>query len=150
MEESTQAYELLKSDPRVAIAMLWKPFVSKARKDGNTVVLSSRDVSDAMIDVMVVSNQLIEKRPDHLSQFLTLYNQQTDQLIRDSSALSQQISKDGNLSADDAASVSNGIDFFTALESNQWMNSGLLYDCQFLTLAFSLSHQAPSRTLGDP
>ncbi len=126
VEEATQAYELLQSDSRVAIAILWEPFVSKARKEGNTVVLSSSDVPDAIIDVIVASNQLIKKRPDDLKQFLTLYYQHTDQLIRDSGALSQQIGKDGNLSSEDAASVSNGIDFFTALESNQWMNSGTL------------------------
>lgn len=126
VEESTQAYELLKSDSRVAIAILWEPFVSKARKEGNTVVLSSSDVPDAIIDVIVASNQLIQNRPEDLSQFLTLYYQHTDQLIRDAGALSQQIGKDGNLSTQDATSVSKGIDFFTALESNQWMNSGIL------------------------
>ncbi|KAI9133191.1 phosphate ABC transporter substrate-binding/OmpA family protein [Acaryochloris sp. CCMEE 5410] len=126
VEESTQAYELLKSDSRVAIAILWEPFVSKARKEGNTVVLSSSDVPDAIIDVIVASNPLIQNRPEDLSQFLTLYYQHTDQLIRDSGALSQQIGKDGNLSTQDATSVSKGIDFFTALESNQWMNAGTL------------------------
>jgi OmpA-OmpF porin, OOP family len=126
VEESTQAYELLVSDPQVAIAVLWEPFVSKARKNGNTVVLSSNDVPDAIIDVLVASDQLIQKRPDQLSQFLTLYYQHTDQLIRDPGALSDQIGIDGNLSSRDAASVSNGIDFFTSLESNQWMKSGTL------------------------
>lgn len=126
VEESTQAYELLKSDTQVAIAILWEPFVSKARKEGNTVVLSSSDVPDAIIDVIVASNQLIQKRPEDLSQFLTLYYQHTDQLIRDSGALSQQIGKDSNLSTQDATSVSKGIDFFTTLETNQWMKSGTL------------------------
>ncbi|MGF1603829.1 MAG: OmpA family protein [Thermosynechococcaceae cyanobacterium] len=126
VEESTQAYELLRSDDGVAIAILWEPFVSKARQQGNTVVLSSSDVPNAIIDVIVASDQLIKNRPEDLSQFLTLYYQHTDQLIRDSGALSQQIGKDGDLSIDDATSVANGIDFFTALESNQWMNSGTL------------------------
>ncbi|BDM78611.1 phosphate ABC transporter substrate-binding/OmpA family protein [Acaryochloris marina] len=126
VEESTQAYELLKSDARVAIAILWEPFVSKARKEGNTIVLSSSDVPDAIIDVIVASNQLIQNRPEDLSQFLTLYYQHTDQLIRDAGALSQQIGQDGNLSIQDATSVSKGIDFFTALESHQWMNAGTL------------------------
>lgn len=126
VEESTQAYELLQSDPGVAIAILWEPLVSKARKDGNTVVLSSRDVPDAIIDVIVASDRLIKQRPEDLSQFLTLYYQHTDQLLRDAGALSQQIGEDGNLAAHDAASVSNGIDFFTALESGQWMSVGTL------------------------
>ncbi|PZD72316.1 Outer membrane protein A [Acaryochloris thomasi RCC1774] len=126
VEESTQAYELLRSDEQVAIAILWEPFVSKARQEGNTVVLSSSDVPDAIIDVIVASDQLIKSRPDDLSQFLTLYYQHTDQLIRDSGVLSQQIGDDGDLSTDDAASVASGIDFFTALESNQWMNAGTL------------------------
>ncbi len=126
VEESTQAYELLQSDQQVAIAILWEPFVSKARKAGNTVVLSSSDVPDAIIDVIVASNPLMKQRPDDLSQFLTLYYQHTDQLIRDSSALSQQIGKDGNLSADDSMFIANGIDFFSALESHQWMQSGTL------------------------
>jgi OmpA-OmpF porin, OOP family len=91
VEESTQAYELLNSDPQVAVAVLWEPFVSKARNEGNTVVLSSSDVPDAIIDVIVASDRMIEQKPNQLSQFLTVYYQHTDQLIRDSSALSQQI-----------------------------------------------------------
>lgn len=126
VEESTQAYDLLRSDEQVAIAILWEPFVSKARKNGNTVVLSSSDVPDAIIDVIVASDRLIKSRPDDLSEFLTLYYQHTDQLIRDAGALNQQISKDGNLSPHDATSVAHGIDFFTALESNQWMSTGTL------------------------
>jgi OmpA-OmpF porin, OOP family len=41
--------------------------------------------------VIVASDRMIEQKPNQLSQFLTVYYQHTDQLIRDSSALSQQI-----------------------------------------------------------
>ncbi len=126
VEESTQAFDLLNSDPQVAVAVLWEPFVSKARQAGNTVVLSSSDVPDAIVDVIVASDRMIAKKPDDLSQFLTTYYQHTDQLIRNSNALSKQIGADGDLSPADAASVSKGIDFFTSLESNQWMQSGTL------------------------
>jgi OmpA-OmpF porin, OOP family len=112
VEESTQAYEL--------------PFVSRARNEGNTVVLSSSDVPDAIIDVIVASDRMIEKKPNELSEFLTVYYQHTDQLIRDSSALRKQIGADGDLSPADAKSVTQGIDFFSSLESDQWMKSGTL------------------------
>jgi OmpA-OmpF porin, OOP family len=49
VEESTEAYKLLQSDPSVAVAVLWEPFVSKAKRDGNTITLSSRDIPDSAL-----------------------------------------------------------------------------------------------------
>ena len=84
--ESTEAYEKLKSDPNVAIAVLWEPFVSKAKQDGGTVVLSSKDVPNSIVDVIVASDQMVSE-PTELNTFLTQYYQHMDGLVRNSTQL---------------------------------------------------------------
>ncbi|MEB3359605.1 MAG: phosphate ABC transporter substrate-binding/OmpA family protein [Synechococcales bacterium] len=126
VEDSAQAYEVLQSDARVAIAILWEPDVSKAALAGNTIALSSEDVPNSIIDVMVASNRLIEQRPDELKAFLTAYYQHTDTLIRNASTLNAQIAADGGLTQQDAAKVASGIDFFSSIETEQWFSQGTL------------------------
>lgn len=126
VEDSAQAYELLQSDPQVAIAVLWEPDVSKAVQDGNTIALSSKDVPNSIIDVIVASDRLIEQRPDELRAFLTTYYQHTDSLIRNASALNTQIALDSGLSNQDANKVAGGIDFFSSLETERWFADGTL------------------------
>ena len=123
--ESTEAYEKLKSDPDVAIAVLWEPFVSQAKQDGDTVVLSSKDVPNSIVDVIVASNKMLNK-PTELSTFLTNYYQHMDGLVQNSSQMNRQIAKDGNLNTQDANNVAAGIDFFSSIESKKWMSDGTL------------------------
>ena len=125
-EDSAQAYEILQSDPAVAIAVLWEPDVSKAVQAGNKVALSSQDVPNAIVDVMVASDRLIAQRPQELKSFLTAYYRHTDALIQNSSALSAQIASDSGLSNSDASKVTEGIDFFSSLETEQWFTQGEL------------------------
>lgn len=126
VEDSSQAYQTLQSDPLVAIAVLWEPDVSKALQDGNIIALSSQDVPNSIIDVIVASNSLIAQRPDDLTAFLTSYYRHTDSLIRNSSALNVQIASDSGLSNQDAGTVTTGIDFFSSIETEQWFSQGIL------------------------
>ncbi len=123
--EATDAYKALNSDPNIAIAILWEPFVSKAKEDGNTVILSSKDVPNSIIDVIVASESL-QKRPAELTTFLTNYYQHIDGLIQKTRAMNNQIAVDGDLSPQDANNVTSGIDFFSSIESQKWMTEGTL------------------------
>jgi OmpA-OmpF porin, OOP family len=124
--DASEAYKLLQSDPDVAVAVLWEPYVSKAKQAGAVVALSSRDVPDSIVDVIVASNSLISKKPEELKKALTAYYQHNDSLIRNSSQLNSQVAKDGKLDAADAASVVKGIEFFPSIKADSWMNSGTL------------------------
>jgi outer membrane protein OmpA-like peptidoglycan-associated protein len=125
--DSSVAWKLLQSQSEsVAVAVLWEPYVTLARSAGYTVALSSRDAPTAIVDVIVASDRLIASNPQIVSDFLEAYYRRVDLLHREPDLLTSQIATDGNLSAAEARSVVNGIDFFTSVEAKKWMSDGTL------------------------
>jgi outer membrane protein OmpA-like peptidoglycan-associated protein len=125
--DASDAWKLMRDGRQnVAIAILWEPFVSQARQQGNSVVLSSKDVPGAIVDVLVASDRAMESRPQAISTFLEAYYRQMDANVQDASALQAQIAQDGKLNPVDAGAVIQGIDFFTATESQSWLRNGTL------------------------
>ncbi|MDJ0708079.1 MAG: phosphate ABC transporter substrate-binding/OmpA family protein [Leptolyngbyaceae cyanobacterium MO_188.B28] len=110
----------------VAIAVLWEPFVTQARQQGYTVVLSSNDAPNSIVDVIVASDRLMQSKPDQITELLEAYYRRIDVNIRDASQLQTQIAKDGGLSPADAGAVLQGIAFFTAAETQRWMTDDTL------------------------
>ncbi len=127
VEDASQAWELMQ-DPseQVAIAVLWEPFVTQARQQDYTVVLSSNDAPGSIVDVLVASDRLLQSQPTLVSELLEAYYRRIDTNVRDASQLQQQIAEDGELSPAEAAAVLQGIDFFTAAEAQTWMAEGTL------------------------
>ena len=125
--DASEAWDLLK-DPNqsVAIAVIWEPFVTKARQQGYNVVLSSQDAPNAIVDVVVASNRLMQSNSQALSNFLSAYYRRIDANVRDTAQLKAQIAADGGLQPQDAAAVLQGIQFFTAVEAKNWMDSETL------------------------
>ena len=125
--DASEAWSLMQ-DPNqtVAIAVLWEPYVTQARQQGYTVVLSSNDAPNSIVDVIVASDRLIQSQPDQISELLEAYYRRIDVNIRDASQLQAQIAEDGGLSAKDAGAVLQGIDFFTAAEAQSWMTDDTL------------------------
>lgn len=125
--DASEGWKLLQ-DPNqnVAVAVLWEPYITKARQQGYTVVLSSKDVPGAIVDVIVASNQLIQSQPEKISELLTTYYRRIDSNLRDTSQFQNQIAEDGKLSPSDANFVLEGIDFFPALEAKDWLTNGTL------------------------
>lgn len=125
--DASEAWDLMQNpDENVAVAVLWEPFVTQARQQGYTVVLSSNDAPNSIVDVIVASDRLIQSRPEVISAFLENYYRRIDTNVRDASQLQTQIAEDGSLSAADAGAVLQGIDFFTAAEAQTWMTDGTL------------------------
>ena len=153
VEEASQAWQRLQDkNQNIAIAVLWEPFVSRARQQGYTVVLSSQDAPNAILDVIVASEELIDGEEDALSQFLTAYYRYIDKNARNDGELQKQIATDGNLSATEARWVANGIDFFTSVEVDRWMKEGTLKKrigstAAILTLSGQLSQVPAAETL---
>ncbi len=125
--DASEAWKLMQ-DPKenVAIAILWEPYVTQAKQQGYNSVLSSQDTPNTIIDVIVASDQLIQANPDAILRLLSYYYRQIDANIKDATQLQRQVAEDGNLSASAAANVINGIDFFTAIETQKWFQNGLL------------------------
>jgi outer membrane protein OmpA-like peptidoglycan-associated protein len=125
--DASEAWQLMQDDQQnIAIAVLWEPFVAQAQQQGHTVVLSSEDAPNAIVDVIVASDRLIQSRPEQLRAFLAAYYRRIDANVRDASQLQQQIATDGDLSSSEAAAVIQGIDFFSASEAQTWLTDGTL------------------------
>ncbi|MEO0534208.1 MAG: OmpA family protein [Cyanobacteria bacterium P01_A01_bin.123] len=125
--DASEAWTLMQ-DPanNVAIAVLWEPFITQAKQQGHTVVLSSQDAPGSIVDVVVASDRLLQSKPEQVSELLEAYYRRIDANVRDSSQLQTQIAEDGGLSPTDAGAVLQGIDFFTATEAKDWMQDGTL------------------------
>ncbi|NET35748.1 MAG: OmpA family protein [Cyanothece sp. SIO1E1] len=125
--DASEAWDLMQ-DPKsnIAIAILWEPYVTQARQQGYTVVLSSEDAPESIVDVIVASDRLIQSQPAKISEFLEAYYRRIDANVRDASQLQAQVAEDGGLSANDAAAILQGIDFFTATEAQTWLSDGTL------------------------
>ena len=143
--EASEAWqELQNPNQNIAVAVLWEPFVSQARGQGHTVVLSSKDAPNAILDVIVASDDIIEQEGDKLTGFLSTYYRRMDQAAQDDTQLKALIQTDGNLSPAQADLVIDGIDFFTSVEAGRWMEDGTLSQridstAAILTLAGQLS-----------
>ncbi|MGC1309778.1 MAG: phosphate ABC transporter substrate-binding/OmpA family protein [Phormidesmis sp.] len=125
--DASEAWALMQApDENVAIAVLWEPYVTQARQQGYSVVLSSKDAPNVIVDVMVASDRLIQSNPEIISQLLEKYYRRIDANIRDATQLQTQVAEDGDLAVEDAAAIINGIDFFTATEARDWFNNGTL------------------------
>ncbi|MBE7380233.1 MAG: OmpA family protein [Leptolyngbya sp. SIO1E4] len=125
--DASEAWALMQ-DPaeNVAVAVLWEPFVAQARQQGYTVVLSSEDAPNSIVDVVVAADSLVQSQPEVISAFLENYYRRIDSNVRDASQLQTQIAEDGALSPADAGAILQGIDFFTAAEAQTWMTDGTL------------------------
>jgi len=125
--DASDAWKLMQ-DPRqnVAVTVLWEPFVTQARQKDYSVVLSSKDVPGVIVDVLIASDRLIQSQPRSISSLLEVYYQKIDASVQNSATLQSLIAKDGNLSPADATSVIQGIEFFTATESQNWFKDGTL------------------------
>lgn len=125
--DASEAWALMQ-DPNenVAVAVLWEPFVTQARQQGYTVVLSSNDAPNSIVDVIVASDRLVNSQPAVIAAFLENYYRRIDSNVRDASQLQTQIAEDGALSPAEAGAVLQGIDFFTAAEAQTWMTDGTL------------------------
>ena len=125
--EASEAWALMQ-DPQenVAIAILWEPYVAQARQQGYNVVLSSKDAPNAIVDVIVASDKLMKSQPGVVSQLLENYYRRIDANARDATQLQTQVAEDGDLSVGDASTIVDGIDFFTATETQKWFTEGTL------------------------
>lgn len=147
--DAADAWKLLLDQRQgIAVAVLWEPFVSQSRKLGYNVTLSSRDVPNSIVDVVVASDRLLQERPKLISSVLSAYYRRLDTTLTTQEQLLDQIADDGNLPALDAANVLSGIKFFTAIEARSWLRQGTLektigYTAGVLTLTGKLNRPLP-------
>ncbi|MEL6438169.1 MAG: OmpA family protein [Cyanobacteria bacterium J06621_8] len=126
VEDSSIAWETMQQDDEVALGVLWQPFIAQAESQGNTVALSSDDAPKTIVDIIVASDRILANNPQAVTDFITTYYRIIDSTLQDSSLLLHQIAIDGKMNPQEAKAVQEGIKFFSSLEAQQWMDSGIL------------------------
>jgi OmpA-OmpF porin, OOP family len=124
VDQSATAYAMLRSG-EAQLAVVWEPDTSTARDAGYTVALSSEEVPDSIVDVIVASNQLIERDPGAVRAVLDAFYTAMDGFLADREALVELIAVDGDLDHDAAESVIDGIKLYGTNDADVFMNEGL-------------------------
>jgi hypothetical protein len=122
VDQSATAYDMLKKDD-AQLAIIWEPDTSAARADGYTVTLSSADVPDSIVDVIVVGDDLIERDPAAVQATLGAFYRRMDSYLADPSSLEAFYAEDGGLDADAAGSVIAGIKLYGTQDADAFMNA---------------------------
>lgn len=126
VEDASIAWSQMQKDKNIALAVLWEPYVTEAKKQGNTVVISSGDAPKTIVDVAVASDRILQNDPEAVQHFVEAYYRRLDRSLQDKGLLVRQIATDGNLATSEAQTINQGIKFFTSVEAQEWMNSGTL------------------------
>lgn len=123
VSDASEAYKRLQ-DPNenIAVAVLWEPYVSQASKNGYKVVISSADVPQTIVDVLVASDDLIERHPEKIRTFLETYYARVDGSRLDGTAFKNQFIQESGLSDLGALKLLKGIHFFDSIEAGEWLN----------------------------
>ena len=103
-------------------AVLWEPDVSTALKDDRfETLISTRDTSRLIVDILVASDDVINESPEKLDVLMETYFPTLRHYLKNESELSAEFQKDASLSAADAKRIIESIAWFS-LEQNasQW------------------------------
>lgn len=92
--DAADAWKLMQSQQNIAVTVLWEPFVSQSRKQGYNVVLSSKDVPNSIVDVIVASDRLLASRPKLVSTLIEAYYRRLDASMVSDSQLLDQVADD--------------------------------------------------------
>jgi OmpA-OmpF porin, OOP family len=122
VDQSATAFEKLKRR-EADVAVLWEPDVSAARAAGYTVAASSRDFPDAIVDVLVASNRLIQRQDVAVQKVVDAFYASRSAAAADPVRYEAAIAKDGKLTAEQTKNVLNGIRFYSAREADRYMNT---------------------------
>jgi OOP family OmpA-OmpF porin len=124
VDQSATALAMLQSG-EAQVAIVWEPDTSAARDLGYTIALSSEDVPDSIVDVIVASNELILTDPEAVQAVVTSFYRAMDEYLADRPALEALIADDGGLDADQARSVIDGIKLYGSAEADAFMNENV-------------------------
>jgi OmpA-OmpF porin, OOP family len=124
VDQSATAWEMLQAD-EAQLAVIWEPDTSAARDAGHTIALSSADVPDAIVDVIVASDRLIERDPAAVQAVVTSYYSTMDDLLARPAALEGFYADDGGLDAKTAGTLIAGIKLYGTGDADVFMNDEL-------------------------
>ncbi len=124
VDQSATAYNMLRTQ-QAQLAIIWEPDTSAARASGYTIALSSKNVPDSIVDVIVAGDVLLKHDPTAVLAVVTSFYKTIDGYLADPARLEQFVAKDGNLNVSDAKSVIAGIKLYGTKDANAFMNDSV-------------------------
>jgi OOP family OmpA-OmpF porin len=124
VDQSSSALAMLDSG-QADLAVIWAPDTVTARAAGYTITLSSKDVPDAIIDVLVASSSTIEKHPAAVQAMVDSYYGYMGARLSDSERLLRLVADDGQLETADAQAVLDGMKLYSAAEADTFVNANV-------------------------
>jgi hypothetical protein len=124
VDQSATAYAMLQKD-QAQVAVIWEPDTSAARAKGDTIALSSADVPDSIVDVIVASDKTIGRDPAAVKAVLAAFYGRMDHYLANRDDLEQFYAKDGGLDVKDAGSVISGIKLYGSVDADAFMNDAV-------------------------
>lgn len=121
VDQSATAFEMLEAD-EAQLAVIWEPDTSAARAAGHTVTLSSADVPNAIVDIIVASDRLVESDPAAVQAVVDSFYTRMDEYLADPEALRAFYAEDGGLEAEDAQALIAGIKLYGTEDADVFMN----------------------------
>jgi len=123
---SAEAFRALDHHQGPAVAVLWEPYVTRAKEAGHQIMLSSKDVPEAVVDVLVASDRALAERGEAVEAVVGRYYRAVDGFVLEPHTLLEQIALDGGLPPAEAGTIRDGIHFIGALEAKRWLDEGRL------------------------
>jgi hypothetical protein len=121
VDQSATAYKMLEAD-EAQLAVIWEPDTSTARAAGHTIALSSADVPNAIVDVIVAGDRLIDRDPAAVQAVVDAFYATMDDYLARPDELRRFYAEDGGLEVDAAASLIDGIKLYGAREADAFLN----------------------------
>jgi OOP family OmpA-OmpF porin len=121
VDQSATAYQMLQDD-EAQLAIIWEPDTSAAQAEGYTIALSSADVPDSIIDVIVASDRLIERDPAAVQAVVSSFYTAMDRYLAEPDELTRLFAEDGGLDTDAAGSIIGGIQLYGTRDADAFMN----------------------------
>jgi hypothetical protein len=124
VDQSSTALQML-DDGDAALAVLWEPDTSAAESGGYTVALSSKDVPDSIVDVVVASDDLIAEDPAAVQAVVDAFYENMDHYLAEPESLERFIAEDGHLQPTAAKQVLAGITFYGTDAADAFLNDAV-------------------------
>ena len=121
---SEKSYQMLQQG-RVEAAVVWEPETSRAIQDGYTLLTSTKDSDDIIIDVCIASRQIVMENPEVVHKVTRAYFRTLDYYQKRESEFVQYLARDGGVNHSVAQNIMNGIDFVDLRENHHlWFGIG--------------------------
>lgn len=125
--DSSEVWQFLQSTSHDPVAvMLREPYLTRAINRGYRVGVTSQNMPQPIISVIVASDKVLASKPEVVSVFLEVYYRHIDDSVRDAAKMQALVARDGSMTDEEGASVLDRLDFFTALEAQRWFQEGIL------------------------